>query len=109
MKEEKEFELDDNAKSFIDIDDDYRLVMSSRNWQLAKKQVAGEKSKTAGEITYISFRYYTTLGSAIKDLIHIKLAESKFKTLQGFAEAQQKVINEISAALKPTYEISEVK
>jgi len=109
MAMEKEFELDDNAKSYIDIDSDYRLVMSQRNWQLAKKMVAGENAKNAGEISYSSFRYYTTLSSAIKDIIHIKLASEKFKTLEGLVDAQAKVINEVSQALNPTYTILENK
>ena len=70
---EEEFELDDSGKSYIEVDEDLRLLMTHRNWQLQKKLVAKENARVVGKVTWQSFRYYTSLNGALKDLVHIKI------------------------------------
>lgn len=101
----EDFELDDNGKSYIMIDDSMRLAISSRNWQLQKKQIA-LTGKEAGKVSWIAFRYYTSLQSALNDIVHIKTAQENFKTVQGLIEANTKVINELVEAFSPEYKIT---
>jgi|APLak6261667474_1056061.scaffolds.fasta_scaffold01104_6 hypothetical protein len=103
----KEFELDDNGKSYILIDDTTRLTITPRNWQLQKKQIAGKDSKEVGKVTWTAFRYYVSLQSALNDVIHIKTAQEDFKSVQELIEANAKVVNALSKSLSPTYVISE--
>lgn len=102
-----DYELDDNGKSYIMIDETTRLTITPRNWQLQKKQVAGEKSKEAGQVTWTAFRYYVSLQSALNDVIHIKTAQEDFKSVQELIEANAKVISALSKSLSPNYVISE--
>jgi hypothetical protein len=103
----KEFELDDNGKSYILIDESTRLCITPRNWQLQKKQIAGKDSKEVGKVTWTAFRYYLSLQSALNDIVHIKTAQEDFKSVQGLIEANAKVISALSKSLSPTYVISE--
>lgn len=103
----EDFELDDNGKSYIPIDENTRLMITPRNWQLQKKNIA-LSGKKEGEITWVTFRYYTSLNSALNDIVHIKVAQESFKTVQGLLEANTKVINELCKCFSPQYEI-EVK
>ena len=100
-----DYELDDNGKSYIMIDDTTRLTITPRNWQLQKKQVAGEKSKEAGQVTWTAFRYYVSLQSALNDVIHIKTANENFKSVQELIDANAKVVKELSDALYPDYKL----
>ena len=106
---EQEFELDDSGKSYIQFDDELRLLMSPRNWQLQKKLISKEQAKEVGKVTWQTFRYYMTLQGALKDLVHIKIAKEKFSTVNEFVEANTKVINEIKKAFFPDYTIEEAK
>lgn len=99
-----EFELDDNGKSYIEIDETMRLSISPRNWQLQKKQTA-KIGKQAGVTTWTAFRYYMTLQGALNDIIHIKTAQENFRSVQGLIDANAKVINNLSQAFSPDYEI----
>lgn len=108
MKTEQEFELNDEAKSYIPMDAETRLAITPRNWQLQKRNVA-ITGKKAGEISWTTFRYYTSLESALKDIVHIKTAQESFRTATGLLEANARVIKEISRAFSPQYEITEVK
>ena len=101
----KEFELDDNGKSYIMIDDATRLTITPRNWQLQKKQIAGNDSKEAGKVTWTAFRYYVSLQSALNDVIHIKTASENFRSVQGLLDANAKVIKELTDALSPEYKV----
>lgn len=100
-----DYELDDNGKSYIMIDDTTRLTITPRNWQLQKKQVAGNDSKEVGKVTWTAFRYYVSLQSALNDVIHIKTANENFKSVQELIDANAKVIKELSAALYPEYKL----
>lgn len=104
---EPEFELNDDAKSYVPIDASTRLAITARNWQLQKKNVASDDSKTPGKETWSAFRYYTSLQSALNDIAHIKLAQESFRTAQGMLEANTRVITEIRKAFSPQYEIAE--
>ena len=101
----KEFELDDNGKSYIMIDDATRLTITPRNWQLQKKQIAGNDSKEAGKVTWTAFRYYVSLQSALNDVIHIKTANENFKSVQELIDANAKVVKDLSDALYPEYKL----
>lgn len=103
-----DFELADEGKSYIIIDDDMRLVMSPRNWQLQKKLVAGSDTKTQkkGDVSWASFKYYMTLESAINDIIHIKTSKEFFNTAEGLLKANEKVVKEVCKAFSPTYTIT---
>jgi hypothetical protein len=103
----KDFELDDNGKSYVMIDESMRLCITPRNWQLQKKQIAGKDSKEVGKVSWTAFRYYVSLQSALNDVVHIKTAQEDFKSIQGLIEANAKVISALSKSLSPTYEISE--
>jgi len=100
-----DYELDDNGKSYIMIDETTRLTITPRNWQLQKKQIAGEKSKEAGQVSWVAFRYYTSLQNALKDVIHIKTSNENFKSVQELIEANSRVIKELSDALYPDYKL----
>lgn len=101
----EEFELEDEARSYIQIDDEMRLAITSRNWQLQKKSIA-QSGKNEGKVTWLAFRYYTSLQNALNDIQHIKLAQQTFKTAQGMLEANHKVLAEISKAFAPQYTIN---
>jgi hypothetical protein len=103
----KDFELDDNGKSFVMIDDTLRLCITPRNWQLQKKQIAGKESKEVGKVSWTAFRYYVSLQSALNDIVHIKTAQEDFKSVQGLIDANAKVINALSKSFSPSYVISE--
>jgi hypothetical protein len=105
----KEFQLDDNGKSFIIIDETMRLCITPRNWQLQKKKVAGKDSKKAGEISWEGFRYYVSLQNALNDIVHIMTSAEDFNSVQGLLDANQRVITELSRTLSPKYTINEVK
>lgn len=98
-----EYQLEDEGKSFIPIDETTRLAISPRNWQLQKLH----KSKK-GEDTWSAFRYYVSLNNALKDIVHIKLAKESFNSANTFLEASNKVINDISSKFSPSYEIRKV-
>lgn len=100
--EEEIVSLDDTPKSYIDVADDLRLTISARNWQLQKKTVA-QSGKNKGVTTWSSFRYYTSLQSALNDVVHIGLSKQKFNTLQSFLEAHTRVISSIKEALSPDF------
>ena len=104
-----EYSLDDDGKSYIQVSDDMRLMMSPRNWQLQKKMIAktDTKKQKAGDISFTSFRYYVSLESALKDIVHIKTAKESFNTAQGLSEANGKVIAELCKAFSPKYVIKE--
>ena len=101
-----EYELKDTGKSFVVLDDDTRLLMSPRNWQLQNKLIAKANSKEPGKVTWSSHRYYTTLESALKDIIHIKTSQEVFKTATELLEANQRVINKLKEAFLPTYTLT---
>jgi hypothetical protein len=102
---EQEFELTDEAKSYLPIDQDLRLAITGRNWQLQKRNIAGNDSKTPGKETWASFRYYTSLKSALTDIVHIKVAQETFRSAQGLIEANTRVIDGICKALSPKLEV----
>jgi hypothetical protein len=102
---EQEFELSDEGKSYVPIDDSTRLAITPRNWQLQKKTVA-LTGKNAGTTTWTAFRYYTGLESALKDIVHIKTAQESFRSAQGLIEANQRVIDGLVEAFSPHYHIS---
>ena len=100
---EIEYDLEDEGKSFIPIDDSLRLIISPRNWQLQKLH----HSKKEGDV-WASFRYYVSLNSALKDIAHIKLAKESFNSAKTFLEASNRVINDISNKFSPEHEIRKV-
>lgn len=104
-----EYELKDDGKSYVQIDDDLRLLMSPRNWQLQKKLVAQSdtKSQNKGDVTWASFKYYMTLQSALKDIIHISTSKEFFNSAQTMLNANERVINKLSKAFSPEYELVE--
>ena len=106
---EEEFELDDSGKSFIEVDDELRLLMTHRNWQLQKKLIAKENAKVVGKVTWQSFRYYTSLNGALKDLVHIKLSREKFSSLHELIEANNRVFEEMKQVFLPDYTIEKAK
>lgn len=101
---EQDFELSDEAKSYLPIDDVLRLAIIPRNWQLQRKSVAREGAK-AGQVTWSAFRYYVSMESALKDIVHIKVAQQTFRTAQGLVEANTRVINDLCKALSPSYKM----
>lgn len=103
-----DFELNDNGKSYVQVDDDLRLIMSPRNWQLQKLLIAQSdtKSQKKGTETWSSFRYYMTLENALKDIIHIKTSRQFFKSSEGMLKANEAVINSIKEAFSPEYKIT---
>lgn len=111
QNDEIEFELTDEGKSYIQVDDEFRVLMSLRNWQLQKKTVAQSdtKSQKKGDVSWTAFRYYMTLESCLNDLVHIKTSKVFFNDAQTMLEANAKVIKEISDAFSPTYKIELVK
>ena len=102
IKEEEIIELDDNVKSFIPVTKELRLSLSPRNWQLQRKRVV------KGIDEWKSFRYYMTLESAVKDVIHVGLSKENFNSLATYAEAQNRVIKYIAKQLSPEYKIEKV-
>ena len=104
-KDEEIFELADEGKSYIEIDDEFRLLMSPRNWQLQKKIIAKSDtdSQKAGDVSWASFNWFMTLESALKTILHIKVSKTKFNDVQSFLKANEKAIKELSAALSPEY------
>jgi hypothetical protein len=110
IEKTKEFELDDEGKSYVQVDDDMRLIMSPRNWQLQKKIIAQSdtKNQKKGDETWISFKYFLTLESALNTIVHIKTAKEFFNDARTMQEANKKVINEIVKAFSPVYEIKKV-
>lgn len=96
----------DIAKSYIDIDDNYRLANSGRNWQIQRKSIA-KTGKQVGKTIYTSFSHHLSLKSALNTMAHIKLSKEKFNTLQGLVVANEKVLSELSKALSPTYTVIE--
>ena len=105
--ENDDFELNDEGKSFINVSDDMRLVMTARNWQLQKKLIAGSDTKTQkkGDINWSAFRYYMTLDSALNDIIHIMTSKEIFNDAKGLIEADAKVIKHISSVFSANYEL----
>jgi hypothetical protein len=101
----EEFELEDEAKSYVMIDEEMRLAITPRNWQLQKKSIA-LSGKNEGKVTWVAFRYYTSLNSALNDIMHIKMAQETFRTAKGMLEANQRVMDNISKAFDPEYRIS---
>lgn len=95
---------DDIPKSYIDIDETYRLALSGRNWQIQRKSIA-KTGKQEGKVLYSSFSYHTSLENALTTLLRIKLSKEKFNTLQGLVEANKKVLADINLALNPTYKL----
>ena len=106
-----EYELDDKGKSYVEVGDDLRLLMSHRNWQLQKRMVAQSdtKKQKKGDVNWSSFRYYITLQGALKDIIHIRTSKVFFKDAQGLIDANNKVIKELCQVFSPEYEITPVK
>lgn len=97
---EIEYDLEDEGKSFIPVDDSLRLIISPRNWQLQKLH----HSQKEGDV-WSSFRYYVSLNSALKDIIHIKLAKESFNSAKTFLDASDRVINDLASKFSPQYEI----
>ena len=109
-KDDVEFELDDKGKSYVMIDDDMRLLMSPRNWQLQKRLIAqtDTPSQKKGDVNWTSFKYYITLQGALKDIIHIRTSKIFFNDAQGLVRANNKVITELCQAFSPEFEIKAV-
>jgi hypothetical protein len=107
----EEFELADEGKSYVEVDNDLRLLMSPRNWQLQKKLVAQSdtKAQKKGDVNWVSFKYYVTLNSALKDLIHIKMSKEVFNSAETMLKAHEKVINDIKQVFYPEYKIERVE
>ena len=101
-KEEEIVELDDNGKSYLPINKDMRLTMSPRNWQLQKRRVVKEVEE------WTAFRYYISLDSALKDIIHINISKENFNSIDSFAQAQNKVIRHITKLFAPEYKVEKV-
>ena len=94
----------DIPKSYIDVDENYRLALSGRNWQIQSKSVP-LTGKLAGKPIYTSFSHHMSLESALTTLMRIKLSKEKFNTLQGLVEANNRVLASINEALSPTYKL----
>lgn len=105
-----DFELNDNGKSYVQVDDDLRLIMSPRNWQLQKLLIAQSdtKSQKKGAENWSSFRYYMTLESALKDIVHIKTSKQFFNSAQAMLKANEAVISGLVKAFSPEYTITKV-
>lgn len=101
---DEEYELEDDGKSFLPVDDTLRLLVSPRTWQLQKLNV----SKKDNSETWQSFRYYTSLNNALKDIIHIRLAKESFNSAKTFLEASERVINDVAQKFSPQYEVRKV-
>jgi|SRR5215217_5421601 len=101
----EEFELSDDGKSYVPIDDTTRLLITARNWQLQKKNVA-KSGEDTGKVTWTAFRYYTSLQNALNDIVHIKTAQETFKTAQGLIEANKRVIDGLVKSFSPDYSIA---
>lgn len=103
--EDIDYELAEEGKSYIVIDDELRLTMSARNWQLQKKLVANTDTKLQkkGDVSWTSFRYYMSLENALKDIIHIKTSKEFFNDAKGLIEANAKVIKQLSKAFNQDY------
>ena len=80
---EEEFELDDSGKSY--------------------------NARVVGKVTWQSFRYYTSLNGALKDLVHIKLSREKFSSLHELIEANNRVFEEMKQVFLPEYIIEKAK
>ena len=102
-KEEEIIELDDNGKSFLPVGKDMRLLLSARNWQLQKKRVVKDVEE------WSSFRYYVSMDSALKDLIHIGLSKENFNSMDSFLQAQNKVIKNITKLFAPEFKVTKVE
>ena len=105
--DKQEFELQDEGKSYVQISDDMRLSMSPRNWQLQKKLVAQSdtNNQSKGDTSWVSFKWYTQLDSALKDIIHINTSKEFFNDATSFIQANNKVINDIKKAFTPDYNL----
>jgi len=105
---QEEIELEEVGESHIVIDESMRLLMTTRNFQLQKKIVA--KSDTdkqkAGDVSWSSFNWFTSLDSALKTIIRIKVSKQNFNDVQGLIEANAKVINELRQVFLPDYVIT---
>lgn len=104
-----EYELSDEGRSHIQLDDDFRIVMNMRNWQLQKKKVAQSdtKDQKKGDVEWTTFRYYMTLQGCLNDVVHIKTSNIFFNDSQTMLAANAKVIAEICKAFAPKYTITE--
>jgi hypothetical protein len=105
---EEEIELEEVGESYIVIDENMRLLMTTRNFQLQKKIVAKSdtENQKAGDVSWSSFNWFTSLDSAFKTIIRIKVSKHNFNDLQGLVEANTKVINELKQAFLPDYVIT---
>ena len=81
-----------------------RLAISQRNWQL-QKLVINQEGKDAGKEQWISFRFYISLESALKDVVHINTSKEKFNSIPTLIRANTTVIEELSKALSPHYKL----
>lgn len=86
---------DEEGQSYVQIDEKLRLSMTLTGWQLQKKR------ETKKGIKWHSYRYYSSLESALRDLMYIKLSQELFTDTKTMMEANQKVIRQISSVFKP--------
>lgn len=102
IKEEVIIDLDDTGKSFIPVTKDLRLSLSLRNWQLQRRRT------NKGVEEWEGYRFYMTLDSAIKDIIHVGISKENFDSLSSYAAAQNKVIKHLVKQLAPEYKLEKV-
>jgi len=89
---------------FIQIDDDYAIAADSSCWMIQKKiTVTRDGVKTEG---WKSLKWFGSIGSAIKELVELRLRTSDVSTLAEALEFNKSVVAGIVSALSPDIEVT---
>jgi len=85
------------------IDDTHRLKSGSHQWKLQLKSV----NKNTGETAWQSFRYYTTIESAVIGCYAYFQRQSDADNVLDFMNDSKELLNKFTAILSPKFNVDE--
>ena len=88
----------------IDINDKYLIKTDPYNFVVMKKMENKEGKKYLQEVSY-----HGELSSAVKSLIKRKILRSDAHTLNGIIDDLNNIIDEITKALEPEFEVRRIE
>jgi len=94
----------------IPVGDDRRIEFVTHEVQVQRKSIAQSNTKTQkkGDVNWIPYKFCSTIGGAIRCLEHEMYATSDAEGVEACMKEVQRVLDKLSTAIKPRFEIREV-